>query len=113
VSEFRDQLLRMANEAVGPDLPRLRGLLMEAEAIVLRRLMEGRPVSDVGGQTQAGALASARWLKPDEAAAIASVSRAQLYEMARGKAWASRPNRRMLRINEAAFRTWLSNRRAS
>ncbi len=113
MSEVRDQLLRIANEAGSADLAHLRGLLMEAEAIVLRRLVEGRPVSDVGGQTQAGALASARWLKPEEAAAIASVSRAQIYEMARGKAWASRPNKRMRRINEAAFRTWLSNRRTS
>jgi hypothetical protein len=83
---------------------------MEADALVLRRIMEGRPVADAGGQTQTGAATSSRWLKPAEAAEIASVSVGQLYDMARGKPWASRPNRRTLRINEAAFRAWLNRK---
>jgi hypothetical protein len=110
VPELRQQVLAAVCEAPMEALPQLRGLLMEAEAEVLRRLTAGRPTGDVGGQTAAGAVASSRWLRPAEAAEIAAVSVKRLYDMARGKSWASRLNRRTLRINEAGFRTWLNRK---
>jgi hypothetical protein len=108
--ELREQVLKAVGEAPLAALPQIRGLLMEADAEVLRRLAAGQPTADVGGQTAAGAIASSKWLRPAEAAEIAAVSVKQLYEMARGKSWASRPNRRVLRINEAGFRTWLNRK---
>jgi hypothetical protein len=49
-------------------------------------------------------------ITPEQAAAIAQVPVKRLYEWARKAKWASRPNKRTLRIDEAGFRRWLTGR---
>jgi hypothetical protein len=52
-----------------------------------------------------------RWLTPEQASKVVpDVSVAQIYAWAKGQKWASRPSKRCLRINEAAFRNWLAAR---
>jgi hypothetical protein len=50
------------------------------------------------------------WITPEQAAAMAQVTKRRIYEWARGKRWAHRPSRRCLRISRAGFRTWLASR---
>jgi hypothetical protein len=51
-----------------------------------------------------------RWIDAAEAAAIAGVSVKVMYDWARVQAWAVRPSRRCLRIDERSFRRWLASR---
>jgi hypothetical protein len=50
------------------------------------------------------------WIDAAAAASIAGVSKKVVYDWAArsGSRWASRPSRRCLRVNERAFRAWLT-----
>ena len=97
-------LNRLVAEARAEDLPALAGRLHEAQ---LAAEMRVRQVERVVAPLAATA---ERWLTPAEAAAIAAVQVKRIYDWAQAKKWASRPSRRCLRINEAAFRAWLAGR---
>ena len=99
------ELTALVEEASREDLPALAGRLREAELLVELRLREG------GAQRPVETPSSSTWITPDAAARVAGVSKKRIYEWAKGKRWASRPTRRCLRIEEAAFRGWLERRK--
>ncbi len=95
------------------DRPALEAALGAAEAPELLALageLQGRAWARL---TPAPAVTSpppGRLITPGEAAAIANIPTKRLYEWARKKSWAHRPNQRTLRINETGFRRWLESR---
>jgi hypothetical protein len=106
VGVTREALLAFVRDAVPADIPALRGLLVEAETILLARLHQTSTTT-----TTSDTATPDRFLTVDEAAAIAQVPVKRVYEWARGKRWASRPTRRCFRVQEAQFRAWLRERR--
>jgi hypothetical protein len=85
------------------ELPALVGRLVEAEErarLRLRAFLAPNPPPPT----------ASAWIPPGAAAEIAAVSVKRIYEWARKASWASRPTKRCLRVNEAAFRTWISRR---
>jgi hypothetical protein len=101
-SRLRDQLSQLVAEAPPTELPSVLGALETARAAAWARLtLPAAPPP----RAPAG-----RWLTPQEAAEISRASRRQVYEWAMGKAWARRPSRRKLLIDESGFRAWLASR---
>jgi len=96
------------------DLPAIVGRLVELEERARLRLRTAPT------PTPAVAPAPGGWIAPEVAANIAGFpldtaqsrrrSVRKIYEWARGKAWANRPTRRTLLVNEAGFRAWLSHK---
>jgi len=108
----RDDLRGLVEGAALEELPELVG---DLEAATLRARVRALtptapPAGAPGNGVAATAPPSVRWLTPAEAAAIAGATASQVYRWARGKRWASRPSRKCLRIDEAAFRRWLHAR---
>jgi hypothetical protein len=95
-------LLALVEKAHRDDLPRLAGAFETARAAAWARLLTP-PTAPAPGPTDA----ADRFITPLEAAAIADVKVARIYEWARGRKWATRPTRRCLRIAEQGFRRWL------
>jgi hypothetical protein len=85
------------------ELPKIRGVLMELDALVLGRLLQANPVSTTTPTEE-------RWLTPEQAAEILCVPVDRVYDLARGKRWANKVTRKCLRIQEAQFRAWIRNR---
>ena len=97
--------LRTALQEASPEeLPGLIGELETAKATAWARILQPP------GSAEARPVALDGWLTPQQAAAIAGVGRRTIYDWAVGKAWASRPSRRCLRIAETTFRRWLAAR---
>jgi excisionase family DNA binding protein len=125
IAEILTDLSRAVVEMPVKDLPRLRGGLAEADSIALSRLVTEAHASGnepqgaaqtpggTGGVASRGSASSApniRFLTPKEAARVANVPTRRIYEWAHEASWAHRPTRRCLRIDETAFRQWLSRR---
>lgn len=83
-------------------LPALVAQLAAAQAAAAARLMEPEPKPERSP--------AARLITPVQAAEIAGIKPKRLYEWARRKPWAHRPNQRTLRIDETGFRRWLESR---
>lgn len=98
----REDLRAAVGEASREELPALVEIFAGAQAEALARL--AAPVA------AAGPPPPERFISPEEAAAIAGIPVKRLYEWARKKPWAHRPNQRTLRINETGFRRWLESR---
>lgn len=101
-----DALVRLVEQAGDAELPRLAGALEAARVRLEQRLttakwMQAQPSSPTD---------PARFITPEEAAAIANIPVKRLYEWARKKPWAHRPNARTLRVHEQGFRKWLEAR---
>ncbi len=102
-----DAFLRLVEQAAPEELPRLAAALEGARVRLEQRLATARwLVSQPSSATDP----VARFLTPEEAAAIAQIPVKRLYEWARKKPWAHRPNARTLRIHEQGFRKWLEAR---
>ena len=102
-----DDLLRAVDAAPEGDLPAIVGACAQAQAAAMARLMAaGRKPAPVLEEV-------ARWLTPEQAAAIAGVPSRRIYSWSKGQRWASRPSSRCLRIHERGFRRWLDARAAA
>ena len=93
-------LAQLAREVAREDLPRLLGQLAEAEAVARVRLLEPQSAPE-----------PSRTLDPDEAAAIASVSRRWLLAHTKGLRFRDDKTRKMVRFDERGLRAWLAGRR--
>jgi hypothetical protein len=98
------ELPRLVTDLPQDQLLRAVGIIAQAQAIVLKRVM-APPILPKAVEVR-----SDRLLTPPQAAAIASVPVKRIYEWARGQEWACRPSRRCLRVAERPFRAWLAAR---
>ena len=96
-----EDLARLVDDARVEELPEVAAALELARVKLQLRLVAPAP---------APTRDAVRFLTPDQAAEIAGIPTKRLYEWARKKAWAHRPNTRTLRIDEQAFRRWLESR---
>jgi hypothetical protein len=106
-----EKLTEAIESVPAADLPLVIGKLAELEALAQLRLLIPPPPAPK---------ASATWITPEAAAKIAGLptgtyvearrSARRICEWARGKGWASRPNKRTLRVNETVFRAWMANK---
>ena len=92
---------RLVDDARVEELPELAGALEAARVKLHLRLVAPAPATPPP---------TARFILPEVAAAIAGIPTKRLYEWARKKPWAHRPNARTLRVDEQAFRKWLGSK---
>jgi excisionase family DNA binding protein len=85
------------------DLPALLGRLVELEARVRMRLAES--------SAPAPCAVASRLLNPDEAAAIAGVSRRSILTKTRGQMFRRDISRKTVRFDEVGLRRWLTTSR--
>ena len=80
-----------------------------AEAVVnlglALREQERKPAPEVKAEA-----APENYITADQAATIAGVKVTRIYEWSRSQKWACRISRRCLRVEEGAFRAWLTAR---
>lgn len=101
--DLRERVLREVETCPFEELPDLMKLIVEGMVGVQKRL----------GVAEAPVSRADSLISPEAAAKIAGVPKRRIYAWAERKRWACKPSRKVLRIDERGFRSWLTGKKAA